>query len=98
MEAIFTPSDEQFADPEFRQMVANSCADKLLADQANDLAKMGGRKFAIPIKMAVRISGWNEKWVRRNLAEFIIVAEGQQDCIELGDLENAMDKRKGGKA
>lgn len=58
----------------------------------SELGEHVGRKFPVPISLAVRISGWSEKWIRRNLK--IIEAEGQHDAIQFGDLIDAMEQRK----
>lgn len=51
-----------------------------------------GRKAALPLSLASRITGFDVKWIRRNLP--VIKAEGQIDSIQLGDLVEAMEKRK----
>lgn len=96
MSAVLTLSDQQFkkliSDPDFKKEVAKEQA--RLAHEAitSELGEHVGRKFPVPISLAVRISGWNEKWIRRNLK--IIEAEGQHDAVQFGDLIDAMEQRK----
>jgi hypothetical protein len=89
-----TLTPEQWAD--MRADIIKAAAAGVVESYCQDiLAEIGaylGKKTAIPLSLAVRISPWNEKWIRRNLP--IIKAEGQVDSIELGDLTTAMENRK----
>lgn len=87
-----TPTDEQFADPDFKRMIAHSYAEKLLEAQREEVSEFLGGAVAIPISFAVRLTGWNEKWIRRNLP--IIQAEGLVASVQLSDIKHAIETRK----
>lgn len=86
------PTDEQFGDPEFKSMVAEAYAEQLLLAQRKEVEEFIGGSVAIPISFAVRLTGWNEKWIRRNLP--IIQAEGQAASVQLSDIKSAIQSRK----
>ena len=85
---------EQWADmradiiKETAMKIANDWRDSVL----RELGCYLGEKAAIPVSLAIRFSGFNDKWIRRNIP--IIKAEGQADAIEIKDLKDAMERRK----
>lgn len=79
-------------DEQFRAELVQEQARLIHQEIVTELGDHIGRKFTIPVSMAVRLSGFNEKWIRRNLP--IVTAEGQNDAIQFGDLTDAIEQRK----
>lgn len=79
-------------DPDFRKELVAEQARLVHEEMCRELGEAIGASFPVPISLASRVSGWNERWIRRNLP--LIEAEGQHDAIEWGDLRQAMQSRK----
>lgn len=89
-------SDEQLdralADPELRrelikELVAN--AHFLLVKRFGEFL---GDKFLIPISVATRLSGFSDKWIRRNMT--LVSGAGLTTQIEFGKIVQAMEDRE----
>lgn len=96
MSMLLTLSDTQFRslmrDEEFLKNLAREQAALIHEEMCKELGEAIGSNFPVPISLASRVSGWNERWIRRNLP--LIEAEGQHDSISWGDLKKAMENRK----
>lgn len=79
-------------DKEFRSEIVNRQAGLIHENIISELGCYVGRRFTFPISLASRLSGFNEKWIRRNLP--IISTEGHADVVEFGDIISAMNERK----
>ncbi|MGE9268384.1 MAG: hypothetical protein ACQKBY_09830 [Verrucomicrobiales bacterium] len=93
-----TLSNEQFkelmADQEFRKEFAREQARMAHDALVEEFGGCIGKAFPIPVPMAIRLSGFNDKWIRRNIP--LIKVEGQHDAIAYGDLIEAITKTKVG--
>jgi len=86
----FTLTDEQFADPELKKMIADSIVSKAKESGMIDLIESG--VTFISIKQASEISPFSMDWIRNNLKYF--KAEGINDQIRLSTITQAIKDRE----
>ena len=80
---------------EVKSKAAIIVADRICSEIAEELGTAIGDSAPIPISLASRISGFDIRWINRNLSENIITAPGHVAHITISDLKEAINSRKG---
>jgi len=65
---------------------------KYAGEVLEELGMFLGAAAGLPVSLVARITGWNDKWIRRNLP--VVKAEGQFDSVMLCDVKEAIFNRK----
>ena len=84
--------DGLMSNSDFRNALAKSMSVEAHKSLAKRFGSMVGEKFPIPISVATRLSGFSDKWIRRNLP--LITGEGVTTQIEFGKIVEAMEDRE----
>ena len=88
MPSILSKADRD----EVLDRVAVKVAEAITQSILDELGLYVGEALQVPVAFAARLTGWNEKWIRRNLP--LTEAEGQVAMVQMADIKTAIQTRK----